>query len=65
MVGTFKLVEDTTSCEHKFIVGPQRIVNNHHVGHCDACKREVAIELDAEKSRTGRSWLIEYSSIDK
>jgi len=58
---SFATVEDTSGCDHTFIVGPQRIIKNLHVGHCDACKREVAIELDAEKNRTGKSWLIEYS----
>jgi hypothetical protein len=64
-IGTFKFVDDHTGCKHQFIVGPQRIVNHFHLGWCDSCRREVAIELDEsdENKRTGRSWLVEYGPI--
>jgi hypothetical protein len=59
-VATFKLVEDSSRCKHEFIVGPQRRVENLLVGHCDACRHEIAVEVDKAGERTGRSWLIEY-----
>jgi hypothetical protein len=64
-VNTFRLVEDASGCAHKFIVGPQRNIQNKkinvHVGFCDACTREVALELNEADECTGKSWLIEYS----
>jgi hypothetical protein len=63
--GTFKLVEDKSGCKHEFIVGPTRRDKNLLFGHCDACRREVAAELDKAGERTGRSWLIEYGPESK
>lgn len=64
-INAFKLVEDTSGCKHGFIVGPQRKIQNDRqnifVGHCDTCRREVALELNKTDERTGKSWLIEYS----
>jgi len=63
-INAFKLVEDTSGCKHEFIVGPQRKIQddkqNVFAGHCDACRREVALELNKTDERTGKSWLIEY-----
>lgn len=65
-INAFKLVEDTSGCKHEFIVGPQRKLQNHKqnifVGHCDSCRREVALELNQTDERTGKSWLIEYGA---
>lgn len=58
---TYRYVEDGTGCPHNFIVGPQRKVEDKLVGFCDACQREVAVQLDETDERTGKSWLIEYS----
>jgi hypothetical protein len=58
---TYRFVEDATGCSHKFIVGPQSRMEDKLVGFCDACKREVAVQLDKTDKRTGKSWLIEYS----
>jgi hypothetical protein len=65
LIGSFRLVNDNSGCKHQFIVGPQRIQNHIHLGFCDACHREVAVELDKsdEKQRTGRSWLVEYGPV--
>jgi hypothetical protein len=64
--GTYDLVEDTGECKHEFIVGPQRTIQNKktnmHVGHCDACGLEVALELDEADNRTGKSWQIIYGA---
>src|SRR5258706_7254711 len=60
--GKFRLVEDSTGCRHRFIVGPQKIENSILFGSCDHCKIEVAIELekDSQTERTGRSWLVQF-----
>ena len=58
-ISEFRQVEDNSGCEHRFIVGPQRLSECLHIGHCDKCKREVALELDESGGRTGKSWLVE------
>ncbi|HLK34662.1 MAG TPA: hypothetical protein VKT29_16325 [Terriglobales bacterium] len=62
VIETFRLVDDNGDCEHRFIVGPQRKIKNLYVGHCDECRQEVALEIDKNDERTGRSWIIEYGS---
>ena len=64
-INTFKLVEDTSDCAHEFIVGPQRRLEDKLVGFCDACHREVVVQLDKADERTGKSWLIEYGDAKK
>lgn len=60
-VRSFRQVEDKSGCNHAFLVGPQRRIKNLLVGHCDSCKREVAVEVNEKDERTGLSWLIEYT----
>ena len=61
-IGTFRLVDDNGDCEHKFLVGPQQKIKDLYVGHCDECRQEVALEMDKNDERTGRSWIIEYGA---
>ncbi len=56
---TFKRVEDDGECKHQFLVGPTRQEGQLRYGHCDECRREVAIELDENGRRTGSTWLIQ------
>jgi hypothetical protein len=53
-------VEDNSGCEHRVLVGPKRVEEHIGYGSCQECGREVAIELDKNSQRTGRTWLVEY-----
>ncbi len=56
----YRLAGDNSGCEHRSLVGPNRIEERVHYGHCHECGREVAAELDKGGQRTGRTWLVEY-----
>ncbi len=65
-VRSFRQIEDTSGCKHKFVAGPQRRMQPDLLaGFCDLCTREVAVELDKNDERTGRSWLIECTDHDE
>jgi hypothetical protein len=58
---TVRLVEDHSNCKHRFLAGPERAESHVKYGHCQDCHREVAIQLDKDGERTGRTWLVEYA----
>ena len=57
------LVPDDTGCKHGFL-GPTRKVDSVKYGPCLECLSYVAIELDTNSQRTGRTWLVKHVSSD-
>jgi hypothetical protein len=55
----FTTIPDDTKCDH-VLVGPELVIEDKRVGHCDKCNREVALQLNTKGERTGKSWLIMY-----
>ena len=59
-VSTVELVADDTGCNHTQLAN-SRVVDSKLFAHCIDCLRQVAIETDQNRLRTGRTWLVKHA----